>query len=135
MSGILTGKKGEILAANSADSDLYDMFSHATRKQFTWISKRLSMRHKTQKKRFYEQIITYEGSAPAVVSIYWDYSNSVDSGLSAGTAETNIVRKDLSKENHRLIKTLIQADANGTTEVDSIGYTFRRFVKLIDQNT
>jgi hypothetical protein len=90
------------------------------------------MAHKTQKKRFYEQITSYEGTAPTV-NIYFDYSGSADGTVTAGTSEDNIVRKDLKKLNHRLIQTKVTGAAN--TEVDNLGFTFRRFVKLIDQAT
>jgi hypothetical protein len=129
--GITTGKEGEILAALN-DNHIYDMFSNATRKAWSWTSKRLSMAHKTQKKRFYEQITSYEGTAPTV-NIYFDYSGSADGTVTAGTSEDNIVRKDLKKLNHRLIQTKVTGAAN--TEVDNLGFTFRRFVKLIDQAT
>ena len=132
--GICTGKNGEILLAQATSNDLFDMFSSATRKVWSWTSKRLSMRHKTQNKRWYEQIVAYEGTAPTV-AVYWDYEPGVAS-IASGTSESNILRKQLGNTetavNHRLIQTKITA-GGVDTEVDSVGFTFRRFVKLIDQ--
>lgn len=129
---VFVGKKGEILAALN-DNHLYDMFSNDTRKAWTWVSKRLSMQHKTQNKKWYEQIVSYEGDAPTITT-YWDYSSS-PTDTSAGTSETNIVRRNLGNSvnsiKKRLVKTKIVGAAN--TEVDNIGFTFRRFAKLIDQ--
>tara|TARA_R110000824_G_scaffold106038_4_gene250614 strand:- start:2516 stop:5815 length:3300 start_codon:yes stop_codon:yes gene_type:complete len=133
VSGITSGKSGEILAAVSTDADLYDLFSSDTRKSWNWTSKKLSMRHKTQNKRWYEQIVAYEGTVPTV-SVYWDEAGTLGS-IASGTDEANIVRKQLGNTetavNHRLIQTKIEGSAN--TEVDSVGFTFRRFAKLIDQ--
>jgi len=138
--GVCSGKKGEILAAVS-DGHLYDMFSSATRKSnWYWVSKRLSMLHKTQNKRWYEAIIAYtgdgSGDAPTV-EIYWDYGTDAAS-ISAGTSEANIIRKQLgdnvSAVNHRLIQIKVTA-GDATTEVDSIGFTFRRFETLVDQGS
>ena len=92
------------------------------------------MRHKTQNKRWYEQIVAYEGTAPTV-AVYWDYG-TVAASIASGTSETNILRKQLGNTetavNHRLIQTKITA-GGADTEVDSVGFTFRRFAKLIDQ--
>ena len=92
------------------------------------------MRHKTQKKRWYEQIVAYEGTVPTV-EVYWDYGTGAAS-IASGTSESNILRKQLGNTetavNHRLVQTKITA-GGADTEVDSVGFTFRRFVKLIDQ--
>lgn len=132
--GICSGKDGEILLAQADSDDLFDMFSSATRKSWSWTSKRLSMRHKTQNKRWYEQIVAYEGTVPTV-EVYWDYGTGAAS-IASGTSEANILRKQLGNTetavNHRLVQTKITA-GGADTEVDSIGFTFRRFVKLIDQ--
>ena len=135
VNGITPGKNGEILAADADDDDLYDLFSSATRKNnWYWVSKKLSMRHKTQNKRWYEQIVAYEGTAPTV-EVYWDYVAGAAS-IASGTSEDNIIRKQLGNTetavNHRLIQTKITA-GGADTEVDSVGFTFRRFAKLIDQ--
>ena len=138
--GICQGKKGEILAAVS-DGHLYDMLSSATRKSnWYWVSKRLSMHHKTQNKRWYEAIIAYtgdgSGDAPSI-AIYWDYNTGAAS-ISSGESEDNIIRKqlgdDVSAVNHRLVQIKVTA-GDATTEVDSIGFTFRRFEALVDQGS
>ena len=88
------------------------------------------MAHKTQKKRWYEAIVAYEGTAPTV-AIYWDYSTGAAS-LSAGTSETNIIRTILkTATNYRLIQIKITA-GGADTEVDTIGLTFRRFETLVE---
>ena len=138
--GICQGKKGEILAAVS-DGHLYDMLSSTTRKSnWYWVSKRLSMLHKTQNKRWYEAIIAYtgdgSGDAPGI-EIYWDYGTGAAS-ISSGTSEDNIIRKqlgdDVSAVNHRLIQIKVTA-GDASTEVDSVGFTFRRFETLVDQGS
>ena len=134
--GICTGKKGEVLAAVS-DGHLYDMYSSATRKSnWYWVSKRLSMRHKSQNKKWYEAIVSYEGTAPTII-VNWDYSDDAAS-IASGTSETNILRKQLhatrSSDKRRLIRVKITA-GGADTEVDSLGLTFRRFAKLIDQGS
>ena len=138
--GICQGKKGEILAAVS-DGHLYDMLSNATRKDnWYWVSKRLSMLHKTQNKRWYEAIVAYtgdgSGDAPGI-EIYWDYGTGAAS-ISSGESEDNIIRKqlgdDVSAVNHRLIQIKVTA-GDATTEVDSVGFTFRRFETLVDQGS
>ena len=133
--GLMSGKKGEILVALN-DGHLYDMFSNATRKQWTWTSKRLAMQHKTQVKKWYELVVSYTGSAPAATSIFWDNS-TVTTGISSGASETGIVRWNLGNTDNaakkRLLKVYLQSHSDGTTELDSLGFTFRRFAKLIDQ--
>ena len=138
--GICQGKKGEILAALS-DSNLYDMYSSATRKDnWYWVSKRLSMHHKTQNKRWYEVVIAYTGDGSGDdpgVEVYWDYDTN-RTAISAGENEANLIRKqlgnDVSAVNHRLIQLKITA-GDATTEVDSVGFTFRRFETLVDQGS
>ena len=42
-----------------------------------WLSKRLSMRHKTQKKKFYEATVAYTGDGSGdtpTVTVYYDYA-------------------------------------------------------------
>jgi hypothetical protein len=136
--GILQGKKGEILLARHDDSDLYDMFSSATRKVWSWTSKRISMQSKTQRKKFYEAIVTYtgdgSGDAPTV-DVYWDYATGTTT-TSAGTSESNIIRRNLGNTANSIQKRLIKVKltaGDATTEVDSIGITFRRFIKLTEQ--
>tara|TARA_R110002110_G_scaffold115354_5_gene286073 strand:+ start:441 stop:3746 length:3306 start_codon:yes stop_codon:yes gene_type:complete len=131
--GICPGKNGEILLAEAVTDDLFDMFSSATRKSWNWSSKRISIGQKTQNKKWYEEIVAYEGTAPTV-DVYWDYDTSPTT-TGVGTSETNLIRRQLGNTdtaiNRRLLKTKVSGSAD--TEVDSIGFTFRRFVKLIDQ--
>ena len=135
LKGVTVGRDGEILGAAVSDNRLYKLFQDSTRLAWSWTSKKLSMRHKTQKKRWYEQIVSYEGTAPTV-NVYWDEAGS-SATIASGTSESNIIRKQLGNTatavNHRLIQTKI--DGSADTEVDSVGFTFRRFASLIDQGS
>ena len=134
LKGVLNGKKGEVLGAYTSGDDLYDMYSSATLKSdWYWTSKRLSMRHKTQKKKFYEATVAYTGDGSGdtpTVTVYYDYATGATSTTDGGS-ESNIVKRDLAKEKKRLIQLKIQP-GDATTEVDSVGITFRRFRNLVE---
>ena len=104
------------------------MFSNATRSTFSWTSSKLGMNHKTQKKKWYEAIVAYEGTKPTIV-MYGDYSGTPLT--TTEVAETNFVKKNLAKTSNRLLQ--IKIDGAVDTEVDNIGITLRRFAKLIEQ--
>ena len=132
--GVLNGKKGEILGIDNSGGDLYHMYSSATLKDnWHWTSKRISMQHKTQKKKFYEATVAYTGDGSGdtpTVTVYYDYSTDATATTDGGS-EANIVKRDLAKEKKRLIQLKVQP-GDATTEVDSIGITFRRFPKLVE---
>ena len=132
--GVLNGKKGEILGIDNSGGDLYHMYSSATLKDnWHWTSKRISMQHKTQKKKFYEATVAYTGDGSGdtpTITVYYDYATGATSTTDGGS-ETNIVKRDLAKEKKRLIQLKVQP-GDATTEVDSIGITFRRFPKLVE---
>ena len=134
LKGVLNGKKGEVLGAYTSGDDLYDMYSSATLKSdWYWTSKRMSMRHKTQKKKFYEATVAYTGDGSGdtpTVTVYYDYATGATSTTDGGS-ESNIVKRDLAKEKKRLIQLKIQP-GDATTEVDSVGITFRRFRNLVE---
>jgi hypothetical protein len=134
LKAVLNGKKGEVLGAYTSGDDLYDMYSSATLKSdWYWTSKRLSMQHKTQKKKFYEATVAYTGDGSGdtpTVTVYYDYATGATSTTDGGS-ETNIVKRDLAKEKKRLIQFKIQP-GDASTEVDSVGITFRRFRNLIE---
>lgn len=128
LSSVCQGKNSELLATYNSNNYLYDMFSNATRSTFDWTSSKIGARHKTQKKKWYEAIVAYEGTKPTV-TLYGDYS-----GVALSTtevAETNFVKKNLAKVSKRLLQ--IKIDGSADTEVDNIGITLRRFAKLIEQ--
>ena len=110
------------------------MYSSATLKSdWYWTSKRMSMRHKTQKKKFYEATVAYTGDGSGdtpTVTVYYDYATGATSTTDGGS-ESNIVKRDLAKEKKRLIQLKIQP-GDATTEVDSVGITFRRFRNLVE---
>jgi len=132
--GVLNGKKGEILGIPNDDGDLYQMYSSSTLKDdWYWLSKRISMQHKTQKKKFYEATVAYTGDGSddtPTVTVYYDYSTDATATTDGGS-ETNIVKRDLSKEKKRLIQLKVEP-GDSSTEIDSIGITFRRFRNLVE---
>ena len=132
--GVLNGKEGEVLGIDSSGGDLYQMYKSSTLKDnWHWTSKRISMQHKAQKKKFYEATVAYTGDGSGdtpSVSVYYDYDTEATSTTDAGS-EANIVKRDLSKNKKRLIQLKIQP-GDSSTEVDSVGITFRRFPKLIE---
>ena len=130
----MNGKKGEILGIPNDDGDLYQMYSSSTLKDdWYWLSKRISMQHKTQKKKFYEATVAYTGDGvddTPTVTVYYDYSTNATATTDGGS-DTNIVKRDLSKEKKRLIQLKVEP-GDSSTEIDSIGITFRRFRKLVE---
>ena len=132
--GVLNGKKGEVLGIDNSGGDLYQMYSSTTLKDdWYWLSKRISMQHKTQKKKFYEATVAYTGDGSGdtpTVSVYYDYSTD-STATTDGGSESNIVKRDLSKEKKRLIQLKVEP-GDSSTEVDSIGITFRRFRNLVE---
>ena len=133
--GVLNGKKGEVLGIDSSGGDLYDMYSNATLKSdWYWLSKRFGLSHKTQKKKFYEAVVGYtgdgSGDAPTVTA-YYDYSTGATSSTDPGTSDANTLRRDLGKQKKKLIQIKVQP-GDASTEVDTIGITYRRFGKVIE---
>ena len=132
--GVLNGKEGEVLGIDSSGGDLYQMYKSTTLKDnWYWTSKKISMQHKTQKKKFYEATVAYTGDGSGdtpTVTVYYDYSTDATATTDGGS-EANVVKRDLSKEKKRLIQLKVQP-GDASTEIDSIGITFRRFRNLIE---
>ena len=133
--GVLNGKKGEVLGIDSSGGDLYDMYSNATLKSdWYWVSKRFGLSHKTQKKKFYEAVVGYTGDGSGdtpTVTTYYDYSTGATSSTDPGTSDANTLRRDLGKQKKKLIQIKVQP-GDASTEIDTIGITYRRYGKVIE---
>ena len=129
--GILSGKNAEVLYVDNSGDDLYHMLASGTRKNWSWTSGKLGMGQNTQKKRWYDVVTSYEGAAPTV-AIRFDYDGSDYGTVTSDTTVSNIKKVNLnSPDNKRLIRVKLTGASN-TSKVDAIGFTFRRFAKLIE---
>ena len=113
------------------------MYSSSTLKDdWYWISKRLSISHNTQKKKFYEASVGYTGDSSGdtpIVTAYYDYDTVATASTDPGTSDTNTLRRNLGKQSKKLIQLKIQP-GDSSTEVDSIGITYRRFPNIIESS-
>ena len=135
--GVVNGKKGEVLGIDSSGGDLYQMYSSTTLKDdWYWLSKRIGMQFKTQKKKFYEASIGYTGDGSGdtpTVTAYYDYDTVATASTDPGTSDSNTLRRSLGKQRKKFIQLKVEP-GDASTEVDSIGITYRRFPNVIESS-
>ena len=123
--GGFSGKAGEIFYSDG--SNLIAQSGGTDNKSFEFISKKISIGHDTQPKKFYRLDIGYRGTKPTNVAYSTEGSAYTDN-VPTGTGNRVSVTFSGLKKNDMQVK--VEGDPD--SQVESIGVVFRRFYKLID---